>query len=61
MRFEVFQGTDAQWYWRIRARNGKVRGGGGEGYTRKASAIRSIAALIVDVRRGRPIEIRVLQ
>jgi uncharacterized protein YegP (UPF0339 family) len=37
-RFEVFQGHDGQWYYRLRARNSRVVGPS-EGYTRKQDAI----------------------
>lgn len=38
---EYFPGKDAQWYWRYRARNGKISATGGEGYVTKSNAKRA--------------------
>lgn len=38
---EYFPGADNQWYWRYRARNGKISATGGEGYSTKSNARRA--------------------
>ena len=43
--FEIFQGADEQWYWRLRQRNGKLVCVGGEGYTTKRNVKRACDAL----------------
>jgi uncharacterized protein YegP (UPF0339 family) len=37
MKFEIYQGADGQWYWRLVARNGKIIADGCEGYKQKRS------------------------
>lgn len=60
MKFEVFRtrrisykGNVAKyvpgdWYWRLKARNGKIIAAGGEGYTKRAAVLQAVAR----VRRG---------
>lgn len=52
--FEVYQGDDEQFYWRLKAGNGQIIATGAEGYTTKGAAIRavdgvekSVAAIVV--------------
>lgn len=45
-RIELFKGRDKQWYWRLRAGNGRIVAIGGEGYTRKSSASRAVGKII---------------
>ena len=42
-KFDTHQGADGQWFWHLKAPNGKVIADGAEGYTRKADAERAIA------------------
>lgn len=42
MFFEVFQDKRGEFRWRIKARNGRICGTSGEGYTRKRDAFRAI-------------------
>lgn len=44
----VFQGIDLQWYWTLKSSNGQPLGTS-EGYTRKASAERTIRNIIKHV------------
>lgn len=41
----VFQGVDRQWYWTLKSSNGQALGTS-EGYSRKASAQRTIGNII---------------
>jgi len=41
-KIKVFKGADGQWYWHIKARNGRVIATGGEGYTRVQDAHRAV-------------------
>ena len=41
MKFEVYQGTDGNFYWRLRAKNGETIAQG-EGYARKADALKAV-------------------
>jgi uncharacterized protein YegP (UPF0339 family) len=43
--FEVYQGTDDQYRWRLRSGNGQIIATGGEGYTAKAGALNGIEAV----------------
>jgi len=41
-KIEVFEGTaPGRWYWRLRARNGKIKADGSEDYTRRRDALRA--------------------
>jgi uncharacterized protein YegP (UPF0339 family) len=42
--FEVFEGADRQWYWRLRAANGEIAAQS-EGYTRRPDAARAALEL----------------
>jgi uncharacterized protein YegP (UPF0339 family) len=37
----VYRDAAGEWRWRLKARNGRVLGDSGEGYTRRASAVRA--------------------
>lgn len=50
MRFEIFQGKNGQWYWRLKARNNQIVAQS-EGYTRKHGAWRS-AVKVLDTIKG---------
>jgi len=53
---EVYCGKDHAWYWRVRAANHRTVLTGGEGYTRKADAVRAAKKFL----RGVVLGIRVL-
>ena len=38
MKYEIYQGKNNQWYWRLKAANGQIIAIGGEGYVNKADA-----------------------
>lgn len=38
---EYFIGANGDWYWRYRARNGKITCDGSEGYSTKSNAVRA--------------------
>ena len=42
MRFQLFQGENLQWYWRLVAANGQIIAIGGEGYFNRADAVHGI-------------------
>lgn len=42
MKFEIYQGKDKKWYWRVRADNGKIVADGAQGYANKGSAKRAV-------------------
>lgn len=44
MRFEIFQGKNGQWFWRLKARNNQIVAQS-EGYTRKHGAMRAVEAI----------------
>jgi uncharacterized protein len=43
--FELYQGSDNQYRWRLKSANGQIIATGGEGYTSKAGAQNGIAAV----------------
>ena len=50
-KVEIYQGRwvgeiDEQWYWRLRASNGKIIADGSEGYASKASALRAVQCVV---------------
>ena len=49
MRLEIFRGADNQWYWRCKSANNETWCQS-EGYSRRASAIRSARGFLVRVR-----------
>lgn len=55
-RIELFRGVNRQWYWRIRARNGRVLASS-EGYTRRASAEQTAGRLASNMRSVRTVEV----
>jgi uncharacterized protein YegP (UPF0339 family) len=42
MRFEIYQGTDRQWYWHLKSRNNKVIADSAEAYVSKSNAVRAV-------------------
>ena len=49
MKFQYYQSSkNDEWYWRLRASNGKIIADGGEGYKKKAECIERIQ----DIREG---------
>ncbi|MDU8925352.1 DUF1508 domain-containing protein [Pasteurellaceae bacterium LIM206] len=42
MYFEVYQGANNQWYWRLKSANHQVVATGGEGYVSKQSCLHGI-------------------
>ena len=52
MRFEIYQGKDSQWYWRLIAGNNRIIAVGGEGYVSKHNAKRAVSTVIRDVCRN---------
>ena len=54
-RFEIFKGKDGKWYFRLKARNGKVVASG-EGYSSKSNCRRG-AYCVADCIDGRLIQI----
>lgn len=56
-RIELFRGQNRQWYWRIRARNGRVLASS-EGYTRRASAEQAAGRLASNMRSVQVAEVR---
>jgi uncharacterized protein YegP (UPF0339 family) len=48
--FEIYRSpTNKQWYWRLRARNGKAIAVSGEGYLHKRDVTRGLNKIISDV------------
>ena len=45
-RFEVYRGKDKLWYWRFRAKNGRITADGGEGYKRPSGAQKAVDRLV---------------
>ena len=41
MKIHIYEAKDG-WRWRAKARNGRIISDGGEGYTRKAGAVRAV-------------------
>ncbi len=41
-KFQVFQGSNDEWYWRLRANNNQIIATGGEGYKAKADCLHGI-------------------
>jgi len=41
VKHEVYQGSGGNWYWRIRAKNGRIIADGAEGYVSKQNAVRA--------------------
>jgi uncharacterized protein YegP (UPF0339 family) len=45
--FEVHQSAgNEQWYWRLRAKNGRIIADGAEGYTRRSDCCRAVHRVI---------------
>jgi uncharacterized protein YegP (UPF0339 family) len=47
LRVSVFMGADGEWYWRLRARNGRIVAVGGEGYTRRNDCLRAFKRFVL--------------
>ena len=45
MKFEIFQGKNGQWYWRLKAANSQIVAQS-EAYTRKADAARACKSIL---------------
>lgn len=45
LKFEIFQGGDAYWYWHMKARNGRIIAIGGEGYTTLEALVRTFGKI----------------
>ena len=45
MGFEIYQDKSGEWRWRLRASNGQLVANGGEGFSSKASVIRSLESV----------------
>jgi uncharacterized protein YegP (UPF0339 family) len=50
--FETFEGVDGRYYWRLKARNGKVIATGGEGYAGLGGVENAVFTLIGTVQAG---------
>jgi len=44
MRFEIFQGKNGQYFWRLKARNNQIIAQS-EGYTRKSGVVRAVLSV----------------
>lgn len=45
MKFEIYEGRNKKWYWRLKAHNGKIIADGGQGYSTSQNARRAIGKL----------------
>ena len=45
MKMDVYQGADGQFYWRLKAKNGRVIAIGGEGYKSRSGVLRALRIL----------------
>lgn len=53
MKFEIYEGRNKKWYWRLKADNGKIIADGGQGYSTSQNARRAVVKLkAVLVNRG---------
>ena len=43
MKYEIFEGKDGLWYWRLRARNGRIIADGAQGYRRRRGCLYGIS------------------
>lgn len=49
---ETFKGRGSQFYWRMKAHNGRIVADGGEGYNTRSGAKRAAKQFIVMIERG---------
>lgn len=45
MKFEIYEGRNKKWYWRLKADNGKIIADGGQGYSTSQNARRAVLKL----------------
>ena len=45
MKFEIFEGRNKKWYWRLIAANGKIVADGGQGYSTSQNTRRAVIKL----------------
>ena len=50
MKFEVYEGKDGKWYWRAKAKNGRVVANGAQGYRRASSAFDAVSKFASAIR-----------
>jgi uncharacterized protein YegP (UPF0339 family) len=48
VKFEYYM-SEGQWYWRIRARNGRIVADGSESYVSKRNILRAINKFVEDI------------
>lgn len=41
MKIEIYEATNGQFYWRLRARNNRIVADGSEGYFKRGNAVRA--------------------
>lgn len=49
MKFHVYKDKAGEWRWKLKARNGRVVADSGEGYKRKAAAIKTLTSIIESI------------
>ncbi len=49
MKFHVYKDAKGEWRWRLTAKNGRIIADSGEGYRRKATAVKACINLIDNV------------
>lgn len=52
--FQIYQGSNGHWYWRLRDGNHKTIADGSEGYTTKDSVVRAVNNVVDAVRNSDP-------
>jgi len=53
MDFEIYPGQRGQWYWRAKARNGRIVADSGEGYASRWNCERAVLQLCRGIRKQR--------
>ena len=61
MKFEVYQGRNKKWYWRLLAANGEIISDGGQGYSTSQNARRAVNRLVAAIRDGRMIMVETIK
>ncbi len=51
MKFATYRGRDGQFYWRLKARNGRIIADGSQGYASRSNAVRAVRRLQATFRR----------
>jgi uncharacterized protein YegP (UPF0339 family) len=46
VKVEIFKGVTGVWFWRVRARNGKIVADGAESYANRSSVKRAVKAFL---------------